>query len=139
MNIYTVLLVDDDIDFVEANKMGLESEGFHVLTAHNSTEALKVAESNDFDVAVLDVMMDTPEEGMVLAREMRKNPRTKNIPLIMLTSLNEVNKAAGYKLRFSDTDRDETWLPIDRYIDKPVDAKKLSAEIRKVLEQPRDA
>jgi len=133
VNIITILLVDDDVDFVMSNRMALEEEGFHVLTAHNRQEAMEVVSTADIDLAVLDVIMDTPDEGLVLAREMRKNARTEKIPLILLTSLNEVNREAGYKIRFSDQDRDETWLPIDRYIDKPVKAKDLTEEIRKLI------
>ncbi|MBN2320100.1 MAG: response regulator [Acidobacteria bacterium] len=131
-----ILLVDDDVDFVASNKMALEKEGFNVLTAHNGKDAMKIVESTDIDAAVLDVLMDTPDEGMVLARKLRKNPRTEKIPLILLTSLNEVNREAGYKVRFSDMDRDEVWLPIDRYLDKPVKSKDLSAEIRRLLSEP---
>ena len=131
-----ILLVDDDVDFVASNKTALEKEGFSVLTAYNGGEAMKIVESTNIDVAVLDVMMDTPDEGMVLARQLRKNPGTERIPLILLTSLNEVNREAGYKVRFSDRDRDEVWLPIDRYLDKPIKSKDLSAEIRRLLEEP---
>ena len=131
-----ILLVDDDVDFVASNKMALEKEGFNVLTAHNGKDAMKIVESTDIDAAVLDVLMDTPDEGMVLARQLRKNPRTEKIPLILLTSLNEVNREAGYKVRFSDMDRDEVWLPINRYLDKPVKSKDLSAEIRRLLSEP---
>jgi CheY-like chemotaxis protein len=133
VNNYTILLVDDDVDFIASNKTALETEGFNVLTAHNRREAMEIARREQIDTAVLDVMMDTPDEGLVLARDLRKNPSTENIPLILLTSLNEVNRIAGYKVRFSDLDRDETWLPIDRYIDKPVKSKDLTAEIRKLL------
>jgi DNA-binding response OmpR family regulator len=133
VNKYTILLVDDDIDFVASNRMALEHEGFDVLTAHNRKDAMKIACSNQIDVAVLDVIMDTPDEGLVLARELRKNSKTEKVPLILLTSLNDVNRKAGYKVRFSDLDRDEIWLPIDRYMDKPVKSKDLTAEIRKLL------
>jgi two-component system alkaline phosphatase synthesis response regulator PhoP len=133
---YTVLLVDDDVDFVASNKMALENDGFDVLTAYNRKEAMEIARSAQIDTAVLDVVMDTPDEGLVLARELRKNAATREIPLILLTSLNEVNRKAGYKIQFSDNDRDETWLPIDRYIDKPVKVHDLASEIRKLLNRP---
>ena len=133
---YTILLVDDDIDFVVSNKMALEEEGFNVVTAHNGHEAMDIVRNVNIDAAILDVIMDTPDEGLVLARELRKNLSTEKIPLILLTSLNEVNREAGYKVRFSDQDRDETWLPIDRYIDKPVKSKELTAEIRRLLSEP---
>jgi two-component system alkaline phosphatase synthesis response regulator PhoP len=133
---YTVLLVDDDVDFVTSNKMALENDGFDVLTAYNRREAMEIARNTPIDTAVLDVVMETPDEGLVLARELRKNVATRTIPLILLTSLNEVNRKAGYKIQFSDNDRDETWLPIDRYIDKPVKARDLASEIRKLLNKP---
>lgn len=126
----TVLIVDDDIDFLSANKTALEAAGFHVLTAHNGKEGLKMAEENAIDVAVLDVMMDYPDEGFVLARDMRKNEKTKRIPLVMLTSVNEVNRQAGYTFKFSDRDRDDMWLPIDKFLDKPVKPQQLAETIR---------
>ncbi len=130
MNKGTVLIVDDDIDFVKANKTALETAGFHVLTAHNGSEGMKVARENHIDVAVLDVMMDTPDEGFALARDMRKDSNTKAIPLVMLTSVNEVNRKAGYTFKFTDKDRDDMWLPVDKFLDKPVKPSQLAEAVR---------
>lgn len=126
----SVLIVDDDVDFVQANRIALEAEGFQVLTAHNAGEGMEVAKANHVDVAVLDVIMDTPDEGFALARELRKDEATKKIPLVMLTSVNQVNRKAGYTFRFSDRDRDEMWLPVDKFLDKPVKPKELAETIR---------
>lgn len=131
----TVLIVDDDIDFVRANRTALEASGYRVLAAHNAHDALRLAQENHVDVAILDVMMDNPEEGFMLAREMRKDARTKGIPLVMLSSVNEVNRQAGYPFQFSDSDRDETWLPIDRFLDKPVRPHQLAEAIRPFVHQ----
>jgi CheY-like chemotaxis protein len=95
MNKPTVLLVDDDIDFVFANRSALEAAGYQVIVAHNGNDGMRLARENQVDVAILDVMMDTPEEGFILARNLRKDEKTKNIPLVMLTSVNEVNRKAG--------------------------------------------
>ena len=81
----TVLLVDDEVDLLDTYKTILEHEGFAVLTATGSAEAMKIATSNPIDVAVLDVMMETPTEGFELARAMRQNEKTKRIALLMLT------------------------------------------------------
>jgi DNA-binding response OmpR family regulator len=125
-----VLLVDDDIDLITVSRMALEKAGFKVFTAANSAEAMKIATANEIDAAVLDVMMDTPTEGFMLAREMRQNEKTKNIPLLMLTSVNTQNEAIGSFIRFSDKDRDKTWLPVDRFMDKPVKAEELVSVVR---------
>ena len=126
----TVLLVDDDQDLIDIYKTILEHAGFTVLTAANSAQALPIANSNPIDVAVLDVMMDTPTEGFELARAMRQNEKTMRIPLLMLTSVNTHNEEIGSFVRFSDRDRDHTWLPVDRFLDKPIKPEDLVAVVR---------
>jgi CheY-like chemotaxis protein len=125
-----VLLVDDDVDFLEINRLTLEKAGFEVLTADTADEGFRVASSTPVDVAVLDVMMDTPTEGFELARRMRQHDKTKQIPLLMLTSVNTENEAIGSYVRFSDRDRDKDWLPVDRFVDKPIKAEDLISLIR---------
>ena len=125
-----VLLVDDDVDFLEINRLILEKAGFEVLTAESGDEGFKVASSTPVDVAVLDVMMDTPTEGFELARKLRQQETTKHIPLLMLTSVNTENEAIGSHIRFSDRDRDKDWLPVDRFVDKPVKAEDLVSLVR---------
>jgi CheY-like chemotaxis protein len=133
MNKPTVLLVDDDIDFVITNRTALEAAGYQVIVAHNGNDGMKMARENRIDVAVLDVMMDTPEEGFVLARNLRKDKKTQDIPLVMLTSVNEVNRKAGYPYKFTDHDRDEMWLPIDKFLDKPIKPQQLAEAVRSFL------
>jgi len=130
MDAKTVLLVDDDIDLLDINRIPLEAAGFHVLTAENREEAMRIATSTRVDVAVLDVMMTTPTEGFVLARQMREDDRTKQIPLLMLTSVNAENEAQGSFVRFSDRDRDNQWLPVDRFVDKPIKPEDLVSTVR---------
>ncbi len=126
----TVLLVDDDYDLLDINRMALEHAGFAVLTADNGEEGFMVASQNAVDVAVLDVMMDTPTEGFTLARQLRQDARTKHIPLLMLTSINTENEMIGSFVRFTDRDRDQEWLPVDRFVDKPVKPEELVSMVR---------
>lgn len=128
-----VLLVDDDVDFLEVNRTALERAGFDVVTAQDGQQALRVVDETPLDAAVLDVMMTTPEEGFELARALRKHPRTRQLPLLMLTSVNAVNAAHGWKFRFSDQDRDEMWLPVDRFLDKPVKPEQLVSHLRTLM------
>ena len=130
MDAKTVLLVDDDVDLLEINRITLEAEGFNVLTAENGDQAMRIATTTPVDVAVLDVMMTTPTEGFLLARALRQDDRTKQIPLLMLTSVNAEHEAQGSSFRFTDRDRDPQWLPVDRFVDKPVKPEDLVSMVR---------
>jgi CheY-like chemotaxis protein len=115
-----VLLVDDDVDFLEINKTALEAAGYEVVVAHDAREGLKIAGKGKLDVAILDVIMATPSDGFELARDLRKDPKTEKVPLVMLTSVNAVNEQKGTLFRLGNQDRDELWLPIDKFVDKPI-------------------
>lgn len=133
MSKITVLLIDDDVDFLDAHKAALEAQGFEVHIAHNGLEGMKTAQANHIDVAVLDVMMDTPDEGFNLARQLRKDKKTQDIALVMLTSVNEVNLGAGNNFTFSNRDLDNVWLPVDKFLDKPVKPDLLITTIRSLV------
>lgn len=129
-----VLLVDDDRDLLVIYETALRSAGFEVSLAHDSDEAFEIIDrGTTFDVAVLDVVMRTPNEGFVLARRMRSDSRTSRVPLVMISSVNTVNAGKGFDFRFSDRDRDPKWLPIDRFVDKPVKASRLVELVRGLL------
>ncbi len=130
MDSKNVLLVDDDEDLIDIYRAALEKAGFAVSAAANSAEAMKIATSKNIDVAVLDVMMDTPTEGFVLARQMRQNEKTMRIPLLMLTSVNTHNEEIGSFVRFNDRERDKDWLPVDRFMDKPIKSEELVSIVR---------
>jgi CheY-like chemotaxis protein len=129
---FKVLLVDDDVDFVEVNRSALENAGFDVAAAYDGDEGMKEALQHHPDLIVLDVMMRTPDEGFELARRLRKEPRVEKTPLLMLTAINEINRARGM-FSLSDLDRDETWLPIDRFLEKPIAAESLVSIAREMI------
>ncbi len=107
-----VLLVDDDREFVAANRLVLESKGYEVSDAHDVDSAKKKALETGLDVIVLDVMMETNQAGFELARWLRSQETTSSIPIVMLTAINQ-----RYPLNF---DKDEIWLPVDEFFEKPV-------------------
>ena len=127
-----VLLVDDDVDFLEVNKSNLEKAGYGVVTAQSGRDGFRLATESRFDLAVLDVMMETRDEGFELARRLRHDERSAKIPLIMLTAVNDDNRTRGMPFSFSDKDRDEMWLPVDRFVDKPVSAERLVTIVREL-------
>ena len=123
----TILVVDDDPDIVETTRTILETAGYKVETASNGTEALEKVAASAPDLLVLDVMMDKETEGFHVSYELRSNDKTKNIPVIMLTN---VGKKSGFKYS-AETDGD--YLPVDAYMEKPLEPKKLLATVSQLL------
>lgn len=123
-----ILLVDDDIDFVFIQKAMLEKEGFQVITAGDKMSGLERARAEKPDLAILDVMMTTEQEGYEMAREMKKDPALKNIPIIMLTSVDAITG-----LNLKEMAKDPKWLPVEAYMEKPVQPQQLLGEIKRLL------
>ena len=120
-----VFLVDDDVDLVEVNKLVLEEKGHEVLVAYSGAEASGMIDGAKPDVAVLDVMMENDTAGFQLAREI--HARYPKLPMLMLTG---IRQAKGVTFTFEP---DDTWLPVVRFMEKPIDPDELVAEIAAVL------
>ncbi len=120
-----ILIVDDDPDIIEAGKLVLEREGFEVDGAANRAEGLAKLEETKPDLMILDVMMEEPDDGLNMARELRRKGHT--LPIIMLTS---VNAAMGLNI-----DKDEEMVPVDEFQTKPVEPATLVATVKDLLAQ----
>jgi DNA-binding response OmpR family regulator len=118
-----ILIVDDDPDIVEAGRLVLEREGYEVESAPNRAEGMKKIEEVKPDLLILDVMMEEPDDGLRMARAIRKAGHT--LPIIMLTS---VNAAMGLNI-----DKDEEMVPVEEFQSKPVDPQTLIAKVKKLL------
>ncbi|MGC8866524.1 MAG: response regulator [Bacteroidales bacterium] len=123
-----ILLVDDDIDYVFIQKAMLEKEGFQVVTAGDKVSGLERARAEMPNLAILDVMMTTEQEGYEMAREMKKDPALKDIPIIMLTSVDAITG-----LNLKEMAKDPKWLPVEAYLEKPVQPQQLLGEIKRLL------
>ncbi len=120
-----ILLVDDDQDLIEMNKTMLAQRGHTVTVAYSALEAREAVKANPPDAAVLDVMMEDMTVGFDLAR--RIHEQLPALPLIMLTGIRK-----EMRLGFS-FEPDETWLPVTKFLEKPVNPRILADEIEKLL------
>lgn len=119
-----ILIVDDDPDMVEASRIVLERDGYSVEQASTVDEGLqKLADANP-DLLILDVMMEEPDDGLRLARQVRRTGNT--LPILMLTS---VNRALGIQIG-----KDAEMVPVDEFMEKPVDPATLSAKVKALLD-----
>lgn len=121
-----VLLVDDDVDFVEIIRTVLEEAGFSVITAHEGDDGLKKARKERPHIIVLDYMMTWPTEGAFVAQELKDDPDLRNIPIVLLTSVGSAHPWWGVK-------KHEEYLPVDVFLDKPIQPERLVQEIRSLL------
>lgn len=120
-----ILVVDDDRDFVELTSMILTKEGYKVSSAFSGEQAFQTMRAERPDLVLLDVMMATPLEGVAVAREMAGNPALKDIPIIMISSIDSSQHAALLP--------DDLHIPADAWISKPVDPDGLLKTIRRFL------
>ena len=127
---WTVLLVDDDADFVEMNRILLEQNGYRVRVAYSGRQCLAEVAATRPDVIILDMVMESRDDGFDVSRELRNSEHTKGIPLIMITSVND-------RIPFH-LEPDRTWLPVDALLEKPVEPQLLLGIVGKALAGRRD-
>lgn len=120
-----ILLVDDDQDLIDINKTMLAQRGHTVSVAYSAAEAREAVQADPPDAAVLDVMMEDMTAGFELAR--RIHAQWPELPMIMLTG---IRKEMRLGFRFEP---DETWLPVTRFMEKPVNPRILADEVEKLL------
>lgn len=124
-----ILIIDDDIDLVEAMRLTLENSGFEVIDAQDGKKGYEKSISQKPDLIILDVMMNTQDEGFHVAYQIRSNPETQDIPIVMLTA---VGQETGFHF---DKEKDQDFLPVSEFIEKPVDPDALIEMVRKNLGQ----
>ncbi len=120
MEIYKILVVDDEPDLCEGLKLNLEIEGYEADTAYSAEEALEM-DLTSYDLIMLDVMMGKMS-GFEMARVLKRNPKTANIPIIFCTAKNaDDDMIAGLNLGADD------------YVTKPYNIRNILARIKSVL------
>jgi CheY-like chemotaxis protein len=121
-----ILLVDDDATFLTIHRLVLQGRGFEVKSASSGHEGLALATEWKPDLIVMDVMMETETEGFHVTYELRQNPELRDVPILMVTAINQQGYPSGFK-------PDPTWLPVDQLLDKPVEPDRLVAEVNRLL------
>ena len=118
-----ILVIDDDIAINELIKVNLELAFYQVVTAFDGNKGYALAKQEQPDLIVLDVMM--PEvDGYTVAKRIRENSSTKDIPIIMLTALNMLqNKVQGFN------------IGVDDYLCKPFEMEELLVRIKALLKR----
>lgn len=128
-----ILIVEDDPDMVAALRMPLEAEGYEVHIASSGEEGLQKVKEIVPDLIILDVMMETTTAGFQVSLQLRSpDPKSeyaayRHIPILMLTAIHTTTS-----LRFGP---DEAYLPVDDFVDKPIEPDVLLKKVRALIEQ----
>lgn len=128
-----ILIVEDNPDMALALHMPLEASGYEVFDARTGQEGLKKVEQIQPDLIILDAMMETSTAGFQFSLQLRSpDPRSeyaayRHIPILMLTAIHTTTS-----LRFGP---DEAYLPVDDFVEKPVDPDVLLQKVQRLIGQ----
>ena len=128
-----ILIVDDDFDFLEINRIILEGAGHRVVTATNPDEARERIATQVPDLIITDLMMDSLDAGFAFSASLKDDPRTAEVPIIISTS---VTSALGLDFRPRSAE-DMQKMRVDAYFDKPIDGRALLAKVAELLDADR--
>ena len=116
-----ILAVDDEKHIVRLVQVNLERQGYEVVTANDGKEALQKVEEENPDLVVLDVMMPYMD-GFEVLQNLRRNPATREIPVIMLTA------------KAQDADVFKGWQSgVDCYLTKPFNPMELISFVKRIF------
>ena len=118
-----ILIVDDDPDILEAGRLVLEKEGYEVVCASNRADGMQKVDEVAPDLLILDVMMQSPDDGFVMAQDLRRDGC--KLPIMMLTSV-----GAAIGMSFG---KDDEMVPVDEFQSKPIDPAVLVAKVKSLL------
>jgi len=125
--VYTILLADDDPDYLFQVAFYLRSSGYEVVAVESQAEAEQVITKMKPDLAVFDLMMESDDSGFILCYKLKR--RYPEVPVILATA---VARETGITFGLS-SDQDRDWIRADRYLEKGVRPEQLDQEIKKLL------
>jgi two-component system alkaline phosphatase synthesis response regulator PhoP len=124
----SVLLADDDPDFLEAAKIALEAQGFNVSTASDGEDALQKAKKIKPDLIILDVMMPK-KDGYAVCHSIKNDKMISGTPVLILTSLGSAKKGK------IGADSMAEGHMADGFLEKPVELEVLTAKVKELVQK----
>lgn len=123
-----LIIIDDDPDFVGGIKYILEKAEYDVDVAYNPKDGLNALQSKHYDLLLLDIMMGRGAEGIAVARKIRKDPKLKDMPVLIITGIRE-----QIAFLFPGQPVHPHFVDIDELVEKPVEPKLLLDRVSNLL------
>ena len=125
-----ITIIDDDIELTDNTAALLRKHGHSVSTLYTTEEAVSKVAADKPDLLILDVMFpDNPAAGFDLARQIRRTKSIKYLPIILLTGVNQ-----EFPMNFSSEDIDPSWMPVQAFLEKPVQLPALLDKMNHLLQ-----
>lgn len=123
-----IMMIDDDPDFVAGIRAILEKAGYNVDAAYNPKEGFQALQSGTYDLLLLDIMMGRGAEGIALARKIRKDPKLRAMPVLIITGIRE-----QIAFLFPGQAVHPNFVDVDELVEKPVEPNLLLEKVSALL------
>lgn len=123
-----IMVVDDDPDFVAGIKAILEAADYEVNVAYNPKDGFQALQSKSYDLLLLDIMMGRGAEGIALARKLRKDPKLREIPVLIITGVRE-----QIAFLFPGQAVHPNFVDVDELVEKPIEPNLLLEKVSALL------
>lgn len=123
-----LIIIDDDPDYVAGIKSVLETADYSVDVAYNPKDGFKALQTIRYDLLLLDIMMGRGAEGVALARKIRKDPKLRELPVLIITGLRE-----QIAFLFPGQPVHPHFVENDELLEKPVEPKLLLEKVSTLL------
>ncbi len=122
-----ILIVDDDPDFVETCRVVLETQGHQIITASSGDAGMRRVQRDQPDLVILDVIMASVLDGLSVSQRMAASPETRDIPILMVTSIANSDYAALFPT--------DEYIHIDAFVSKPIAPEVLLSRTQALLKR----
>ena len=123
-----LLIIDDDPDFVDGIKSILDSAGYSVDVTYNPKTGLQALQEKTYDLLLLDIMMGRGAEGIMIARKLRKDPKLREMPVLIITGIRE-----QMAFLFPGEPVHPRFVAVDELVEKPVEPKMLLEKVSTLI------
>ena len=125
-----LLMIDDDPDFVAGIKAILDSTGeFEVEVTYNPKDGLKALQTKEYDLLLLDIMMGRGAEGVMIARKLRKDPKLREMPVLIITGMRE-----QIAFLFPGEPIHPGFVKVDELVEKPIEPGLLLEKVHSLIQ-----
>jgi len=126
-----IMIIDDDIQLADNTALLIRQKGHEVTTLYTTGDAVRRITEDHPDLVILDVMFpDNPVAGFDLARQIRRTKAIKDLPIILLTGINQ-----DFPMDFSSQDIDPDWMPVQDFMEKPVKMPALLDKVNRLMKK----